>query len=60
MTAKERTQAAARIITAHRATSSRSFTRYWCRCNQLWSPLHVAQELDKAGLLCALVEGRDA
>jgi len=52
MTAKERTRAAARIITAHlRVRDSHGA----CHCGKEWHPLHVAQELDKAGLLCALV-----
>ena len=52
MTAKERTQAAARVIGAHlRVRDNHGI----CRCGKQWHPLHVAQELDKAGLLCALV-----
>lgn len=57
MTAKERTQAAARIITAH----PKPIRTCYCHCRHVWwSPLHVAQELDKAGLLCALAEVPDA
>jgi hypothetical protein len=61
MTATERTQAAARIITAHRPylpgsnMSPFAGRQGYCRCDKEWSLLHVAKELDKAGLLCALV-----
>jgi len=47
---KERTQAAARVITEHRASSQMARNGY-CRCEVEWSPLHVAEMLDKAGLL---------
>ena len=57
--ANERTQAAARVITEHRVVrlplDPVSKDRR-CTCGQVWSPAHVAMELDKAGLLCALVK----
>jgi len=55
MTAEERVQAAAQIITDHRASSFLLEPTGYCRCGKLWTPLHVANMLDKAGLLCALV-----
>lgn len=54
MTAQERTQAAARIVTAHLPNRRILASPSICYCGKSWSPLHVAQELDKAGLLCAL------
>jgi len=61
MTARERTQAAARVITAHRPYTAQSSRSGFCRCEtpfmaKAWTPLHVAEALDEAGLLCALRE----
>ena len=42
---------AARVVTAHlRVRDSHGV----CHCGKEWNPLHVAVELDKADLLCAL------
>lgn len=43
-----RTLAAAVVITNHRSRPQ------GCECGKQWSPLHVAEELEKADLLCAL------
>ena len=53
MNAKQRTAAAAKVITAHIKVRD---AHGICHCGKEWNPLHVAQMLDAAGLLCALRE----
>lgn len=47
----KKTQMAAQVITAHVKVRD---AHGICRCGKEWNPLHVAVELDKADLLCAL------
>lgn len=51
MKTNERTKLAAQVITAHRMVRNNHGI---CRCGHEWNPLHVAIELEKANLLCAL------
>lgn len=52
MNSIERVLAASRVIVNHRVTAYGE-----CTCGDLcWTTVHVAEALDKAGLLCALVE----
>lgn len=50
----ERRQAAARVVTEHRPVRRDPRLErgaHHCRCEELWTPLHVAEVLDRAGLL---------
>jgi len=52
MIAEERVKVAARVLARHLSVPCHQGR---CVCGQEWNPKHQAQELDKAGLLCALV-----
>jgi hypothetical protein len=52
MTKDQRCSIAARVITSH----IRVRNKFICHCGKEWNPLHVAQALDAAGLLCSLKE----
>ena len=52
MNAEERVKVAARVLARHLSVPCHQGR---CVCGQKWNLKHQAVELDKAGLLCALV-----
>jgi hypothetical protein len=51
-TAEERVKVAARVLVRHLSAACKQGR---CSCGEEWNLKHQAHELDKAGLLCALV-----